>query len=206
LSVRIKEYKEVSLAQRKVTLTPWNIEDTQSSSSWLWPRITDQLPLFLRTMMFLDIEIQGSILIPSTNWCEDLQKAIILRLMGSSITRKSSNEHEFFVAITSLNKIGEGRIWDLTGDVLFPMAFKCAMLIVVRKDPRPYWCIMPNNVLMCIENRENLPHPWTEVLTSQVVANRTNWSSHVYLNGRDKDTETSTIDTAKICKKKKLEG
>jgi len=63
--------------------------------------------------------------------------------MGSSTTRNSSNEHEFFVAITSLNKIGERRIWDLTGDILFPVTFKCAILIVIRKDLRSYWCIYP---------------------------------------------------------------
>jgi len=85
--------------------------------------------------------------------------------MGSSATRKSSNEHEFFVAVTFLNKIGEGRIRDLTCDVLFPVTFKCAMLIMIRKDPRPYWCIISNNVLMCIENRVDLPHLWIEVLT-----------------------------------------
>jgi len=35
-SVTTKEYKEVSLTQRKVALTPWNIKDTQNLSSWLW--------------------------------------------------------------------------------------------------------------------------------------------------------------------------
>ena len=59
---------------------------------------------------------------------------------------------------------------------------------------------------MCIENRADLPRLWTEVLTPQVVANRMNWSFHVYLNGRAKDTGTSTIDTTNTCKKKKLEG
>jgi len=102
-----------------------------------------------------------------------------------------------------LNKIGEGRIRDLTGDVLFPVTFKCAMLIEIRKDPRPYWCIMSNNVLMCIENRADFPLLWIEVLAPQVVANRTNWSFHVYLNERDKDTRTSTNDMATTSKKKK---
>ena len=89
----------------------------------------------------------------------------------------------FFVAVTSLNKIGEGRIRDLTGDVLFSVTFKCAMLIVIRKDQRPYWCIMSNNILMCIRNCTDLPRPWTEVLTPQVVTNQANWSFHVYLYG-----------------------
>ena len=60
-----------------------------------------------------------------------LSKVTILRLIEDFTTRESSNEHEFFVAVTSLNKIGEGRIWDLNGDVPFPLTFKCIMLIVV---------------------------------------------------------------------------
>ena len=79
--------------------------------------------------------------------------------MGSYATRKSSNEHGFFIAVTSLNKIGKGSIRDLTGDILFPVTFKYAMLIMIRKDPRSYWCIMSNNVLMYIENRADLPRP-----------------------------------------------
>jgi len=45
--------------------------------------------------------------------------------MEDFATRKSSNEHGYFVAISSLNKIGEGGIRDLTGDILFPVTFKC---------------------------------------------------------------------------------
>jgi len=44
--------------------------------------------------------------------------------MNISTTRKSSNEHGFFVDVTSGGKIGEGRIRDLTGDVLFPVTCK----------------------------------------------------------------------------------
>jgi len=149
--------------------------------------------------------MRGSIWIHPTKWCEGLHKVVILLLMGSSTTRKSSNEHGFFVTVTSLNKIGEGRIRDLTGDVLFSVTIKYAMLIVIKKDPRPYWCIISNNVLMCIENCADLSCPWTEVLTSQVIANRTSLLFHASLNGCGKDTGTSTIDMAKTCKKKKLE-
>jgi len=59
---------------------------------------------------------------------------------------------------------------------------------------------------MCIENRMDLPRPWTEVLTPQVVSNRTNWSFHVYLNGRGKDTGTNTNDMAMTYKKEKTRG
>ena len=46
-------------------------------------------------------------------------KVIILRLMENFATRKSSNEHGFFAVVTSLNKICEWRIQDLTGDTPF---------------------------------------------------------------------------------------
>ena len=52
-------------------------------------------------------------------------KTLILRLMKNFAIRKSPNEHGFFIAVISLNKIGEGRIRDLTGDILFHMSFKC---------------------------------------------------------------------------------
>ena len=122
--------------------------------------------------------------------------------MESSATRKSSNEHGLFVIVTSLNKIGEGRIRDLISDVLFPVTFKCTMLIIIRKDLRPFWCIMPNNVLTCIENRADLYLAWTEVLTPQVVTNQMNWSFHVYLDGCRKDTRTSTINKPRPARRK----
>jgi len=52
------------------------------------------------------------------------REVVILRLIEDFAT-KSSNEHGFFVAVTSLNKIGEKRIRDLTGDISFPVTFKC---------------------------------------------------------------------------------
>ena len=54
-----------------------------------------------------------------------LHKATILHLMEDFAIRKSSNEHGFFVAVTYLNKIGEGRIQNRTSDILFPVTFKC---------------------------------------------------------------------------------
>jgi len=104
-------------------------------------------------MVFLEVKMQGckeAFLFHPIKWCEDLHKTVILCLMGSSVTRKSSDEHEFFIAVTSLKKIGERRIRDLTGDVLFPVTFKYAMLIVIKKIrdltgaicPITSWCVL----------------------------------------------------------------
>jgi len=73
-----------------------------------------------RTMVFLEVEIQKNILISP----DQLVWAVILRLMSISTTRKSSNKHRFSVDVTSGDKIGEGRIRNLTGDVLFPVTCK----------------------------------------------------------------------------------
>ena len=150
--------KKVPLAQWKIALTPQNIKDTRSSFSWLRPGIADQLSILLRIMVFLEVEMQGSILIHLTNWYENLHKAVILRWMGSSTTRKSSNEHGFFVIVTSFGKIGEGRIRDLTGDVFFSVTFKGTMSTVTMKNPWHYWCVMTNKALMCISNCADPPH------------------------------------------------
>ena len=65
-------------------------------------------------------------------------KTVILRLMEDFITKKSSNEHGFFAAVTSLNKIGEGRIQDLTGDIPFLVQISCA-------ETQQRWDIGGNN-------------------------------------------------------------
>ena len=94
-------------------------------------------------MVFLEVEMQGSIVIPP----DQLVWTVILRLMSISTTRKSSNEHGLFVVVTPLSKIDEGRIRDLTGDVLFPMAFKGTIPTVTMTNPGHYWCVISNKDL-----------------------------------------------------------
>ena len=79
-------------------------------------------------MAFLEIEMQWDILIPPDQLDKKgfpLHKVVVFRLMEDFATRKLSNKHGFFINVTSLNKIGEGRIWDFTADILFPVTFKC---------------------------------------------------------------------------------
>ena len=78
-------------------------------------------------MVFPEVEMQWDILIPSDQLDTkglSLHKAVVLRLMEDFATKKSSNKHGFFVAVTFLIKIGEERIQDLTGDILFPVTFE----------------------------------------------------------------------------------
>ena len=98
-------------------------------------------------MMFLEVEMQQNLLIPP----DQLVWAIILRLMSISTTKKSSNEHEFFVNVTYGGKIGEGRIRDLIGDILFPVASKdtrpTTIPTVIMINLGQCWCVMSNKAL-----------------------------------------------------------
>jgi len=85
------------------------------SAPYLWDRGATQWHQSL-----LEVEMQGSILISPDQLVRRFSQGRNPSLNGKLATRKSSDEHGFFVAVTSLKKIGEGRIWDLTGDVPFP--------------------------------------------------------------------------------------
>ncbi|RRT82500.1 hypothetical protein B296_00013153 [Ensete ventricosum] len=45
--------------------------------------------------------------------------------MDDIANRKASKEHGYYVAVTTLNSIGEGKVRELSGDVLFPVIFSC---------------------------------------------------------------------------------
>ena len=123
-------------------------------------------------MVFLEVKIQRSILIPP----DQLVWVVIFRLMSISTTRKSSNKYGFFVDVTSGDKIGEGRIRDLTGDVLFPVTCKgtipTTIPTVTMINLGHCWCVMSNKTLTDISSCADPPHPWTGALTPRVPANQ----------------------------------
>ncbi|GER56167.1 DNA-directed RNA polymerase V subunit 7 [Striga asiatica] len=54
-----------------------------------------------------------------------LQKAIITSLMAEFASRKASRELGYFLAVNTILSIGEGKVRQQTGDVLFPVEFSC---------------------------------------------------------------------------------
>lgn len=78
--------------------------------------------------MYLEIEIPGNVVISPEDLHGEglmLQKAIILRLLEDISKRKATKEHGYFLAVTTLNQIGDGKVREMTGDVLFPVVFSC---------------------------------------------------------------------------------
>ncbi|KAF3663757.1 DNA-directed RNA polymerase V subunit 7 [Capsicum baccatum] len=63
-----------------------------------------------------------------------LQKAIIVRLMDEFASKKASKNLGYFMAVTSLEKIGEGKVREHTGDVLFPVEFGCLTFKMLRGE------------------------------------------------------------------------
>ena len=109
-------------------------------------------------MVFLEVKMQKNILIPPETGvgCNP-------SLMNISTTRKSSNEHGFVVDVTSGDKISEGKIRDLTGDVLFPVTCNKTIPTTIPTmtmiNPGRCWCVMSNKALIDVINRANPPRP-----------------------------------------------
>ncbi|KAJ3702747.1 hypothetical protein LUZ61_006452 [Rhynchospora tenuis] len=79
-------------------------------------------------MVFLEAEMSSNVLLSPEHLTPQgllLRKSIITRLLEDIANKKASKEYGYFIAITSLNSIGEGRVRALTGDVLFPVNFMC---------------------------------------------------------------------------------
>ncbi|CAL8989862.1 unnamed protein product [Prunus brigantina] len=52
-----------------------------------------------------------------------LQKSIVVQLLDEFASRKATKDLGYLLALTTLETIGEGRVREHTGDVLFPVVF-----------------------------------------------------------------------------------
>ncbi|KAF9619104.1 hypothetical protein IFM89_005118 [Coptis chinensis] len=78
--------------------------------------------------MYLKIELPWNVLIPPENLDAKgllLQRAVIIRLLEDFASRKATKDHGYFLALTTLNTIGEGKVRQESGGVLFPVVFNC---------------------------------------------------------------------------------
>ena len=82
-------------------------------------------------MVFLQTEMSWNVVIsrfsPDQLSTKGLlvRKSIIVRLLKDVTNRKASKEHGSYVAVSELKAISEGKVCQLTGDVLFPVMFTC---------------------------------------------------------------------------------
>uniref|UniRef100_A0A0D9ZVW9 DNA-directed RNA polymerase subunit n=1 Tax=Oryza glumipatula TaxID=40148 RepID=A0A0D9ZVW9_9ORYZ len=79
-------------------------------------------------MVFLKVDMSWNLLISPSELSPKgllLRKAVIVSLLEDIANRKASKDHGYYIAVSELKAISEGKVRELTGDVLFPVTFTC---------------------------------------------------------------------------------
>ncbi|KAG5554506.1 hypothetical protein RHGRI_012150 [Rhododendron griersonianum] len=87
--------------------------------------------------MFLKVQLPWNVIIPAESLDTKglmLQKSIIIRLLDDFSTKKATKDLGYFLAVTTLDHIGEGKVRQHTGDVLFPVLFSCVTFKPLRGE------------------------------------------------------------------------
>jgi DNA-directed RNA polymerase-4/5 subunit 7 len=87
--------------------------------------------------MFLKVQLPWNVIIPPENLDAEglkLQSSIIIRLLGDFAARKASKDLGYYLAVTTLESIGEGRVRQQTGDVIFPVVFSALTFNLYRGE------------------------------------------------------------------------
>ena len=87
--------------------------------------------------MFLKVQLPSNVIIAAENLQPEslmLQRAIIIRLLSDFAAKKAAKDLGYFLAVTSLEKIGEGKVRQHTGDVLFPVVFNAITFKIFRGE------------------------------------------------------------------------
>lgn len=90
-----------------------------------------------RKTMFLKTELQWNVVIPAESLDAKglmLQKAIVVRLLDEFSKRKATKDLGYLLALTTVEKIGEGKVRQHTGDVLFPVTFSAISFKLFRGE------------------------------------------------------------------------
>lgn len=78
--------------------------------------------------MYLKVQLPWNVIIPAENLDAKglmLQRSIIIRLLDEFSAKKSTKDLGYFLAVKTLDSIGEGKVRQHSGDVLFPVVFSC---------------------------------------------------------------------------------
>ncbi|KAL1299427.1 hypothetical protein AAHE18_18G109700 [Arachis hypogaea] len=87
--------------------------------------------------MFLKVQLQWNVIIAAENAQPEslmLQRAIIIRLLSDFAAKKASKDLGYFLAVTVLERIGEGKVRQHTGDVLFPVVFNALTFKIFKGE------------------------------------------------------------------------
>lgn len=63
-----------------------------------------------------------------------LQRFIITRVLEAFSRIKASKDHGYYLAVTNVKSIGKGEMVDESGNVLFPVVFKCRTFMPMKGE------------------------------------------------------------------------
>ncbi|KAL9411179.1 hypothetical protein AB3S75_044885 [Citrus x aurantiifolia] len=87
--------------------------------------------------MFLKVKLPWNVVVPAENLDAKgpmLQRSIVVRLLDDFARRKATKDLGYFLAVTTLENIGEGRVRENTGEVLFPVVFSGITFKIFRGE------------------------------------------------------------------------
>lgn len=87
--------------------------------------------------MFLKSQLTWNVIVPAEALDEEgllLQRSILINLLEEFAIKKATKDLGYFLAVTSLEKIGEGKVKQESGDVLFPVAFSCLTFRICKGE------------------------------------------------------------------------
>ncbi|ESR33854.1 DNA-directed RNA polymerase V subunit 7 [Citrus sinensis] len=87
--------------------------------------------------MFLKVKLPWNVVVPAENLDAKgpmLQRSIVIRLLDDFARRKATKDLGYFLAVTTLENIGEGRVRENTGEVLFPVVFSGITFKIFRGE------------------------------------------------------------------------
>ncbi|GAB4841650.1 DNA-directed RNA polymerase V subunit 7 [Ancistrocladus abbreviatus] len=87
--------------------------------------------------MFIKGRLTWNVIIPADNLDAQglvLQKSIIIRLLEDFAAKKATKDLGYFLAVTMLENIGEGKVRQQSGDVLFPVDFSCLTFKIFKGE------------------------------------------------------------------------
>ncbi|WVY98502.1 hypothetical protein V8G54_030653 [Vigna mungo] len=86
--------------------------------------------------MFLKVQLSWNVIIAPENLQPQglmLQRAIIIRLLSDFAMKKATKDLGYFLAVTTLEKIGEGKVRQ-HGDVLLPVVFNAITFKIFKGE------------------------------------------------------------------------
>ncbi|KAM5552968.1 DNA-directed RNA polymerase V subunit 7 [Rosa sericea] len=87
--------------------------------------------------MYLKVELRWSIVVPPKSLDKDgvkFQTELSRRLLDDFATKRATKDLGYFLAVTTVESIGEGKVRPDTGEVKFPVVFSCITFKLFRGE------------------------------------------------------------------------